>query len=28
MSYGGSALLAAFAGVALIVNVQSRRFVN
>ena len=28
MSYGGSALVAAFAGVALIVNVQSRRFVN
>jgi rod shape determining protein RodA len=28
MSYGGSALMAAFAGVALVVNVQSRRFVN
>ena len=28
MSYGGSALLAAVCGVALVVNVQSRRFVN
>jgi len=28
VSYGGSALIAAMAGVALVVNVQSRRFVN
>ena len=28
VSYGGSALVAAVAGMALIINVRSRRFVN
>ena len=28
ISYGGSALVAAMAGIALVVNVGSRRFVN